>query len=257
MSILRFASPTDTGLFRLVIGQIFFEQCLQVSSFVSEYVFMVWKILKWVGTGYGLLLTMAGGGLAFANIVGAITAAVQFGGQRAPDVEVMRTWMHGGWVFGVFIALVGAIATYRKRAKKRQLSPDSVDEQPSQLAPEPSSEQSASVGRPHGLLGSLAWGGIAGGILGTMLGCTFILLWFSVAYSPLAPRGWASSVSVEKHRVAGTAREEPVSVTNHPVALAAFAVPMVLCTVAGAVFGGVFGVTDLTPKRPKTDASNN
>ena len=66
-------------------------------------------VFKRIADGYGLLITLAGGGFAFANIFGFAANAISFGGESAPDTTPMKTWMHIGWVFGVCIALLGAV----------------------------------------------------------------------------------------------------------------------------------------------------
>jgi hypothetical protein len=77
-----------------------------------------------------------------------------------------------------------------------------------------------------------------------MLGGSFLLLWFSITYSPFAPREWVSSVSVERRRV-DRAYEEPLLTTDHPVALFAFFGPVALAAAGGAVFGAVNGVYEV------------
>jgi len=194
-------------------------------------------IFKRLATGYGLLLTLAAGGLAFANIFGVAATALQFGGERAPDTTPIKTWMHIGWVFGVGVALLGAVVEWRKRRLK-----PATGEAPKAIVQEP--KQSPSARRRHGLLASAAWGGFFGALLGAALGATWILLWFSITYSPLAPTDWVSSVSVERQRVGTSGREEPVATTDHPVALFVFGLPVALGTIGGAVFGSVVRVTD-------------
>jgi hypothetical protein len=190
--------------------------------------------------GYALLLTLAAGGLAFANIFGFVATALRFGGETAPDTTATKTWMHVGWVVGVCIALLGAVVQMRKRRAKKAIG-DASDETDDQHEPKPSSGE----GRRHGLFASAAWGGFFGALLGAALGGTFILLWFSITFSPFAPREWVESVSVERQRVGTSGREEPVATTDHPVVLIAFGVPVIVGTIAGAAFGGVVGVTDL------------
>jgi hypothetical protein len=145
--------------------------------------------------------------------------------------------MNIGWVFGVGVALLGAVVQRRKRQAK-----PTTGEAPKEIVQEP--KQTSSKGRRHGLFVSAAWGGFFGALLGSALGVTFILLWFSIAYSPFAPRDWISSVSVDRQRVGTSRREEPVATTKHPVALFAFSLPVALGTIGGAVFGSVVRVTD-------------
>ena len=201
---------------------------------------MVVVMLKRLAIGYGLLLTLAAGGLAFANIFGFVATALHFGGETAPDPTSTKTWMHIGWVFGVCIALSGAVVKMRKSPRKQATS-----ESPDETGQEPEPTQSPREGRRHGLLASAAWGGFVGALLGGMLGATFVLLWFSITYSPFAPSEWVSSVSVERQHVGTSRRKEPVALTDHPVAVIAFGTPLILGTIAGAVFGGVTRVTDL------------
>ena len=196
--------------------------------------------LKRLAIGYGLLLTLAAGGLAFANIFGFVATAIHFGGETAPDTAAAKTWMHIGWVFGVCIALLGAVVQMRKRRAKQ-----SGGEASEETGQEQEPRQASQEGRRHGLFASAAWGAFFGALLGTALGVTFILLWFSITYSPFAPKDWVESVSVERQRVGTSGREEPVSTTGHPVALIAFGVPVAFGTIAGAVFGGVVRVTDV------------
>lgn len=204
---------------------------------------MLFKIGKSIVVGYGILLTLAAGGLVFANIVGFLAGAVQFGGTRAPDTAAIQTWMHGGWIFGVGVALFGVIVKQiQKSRKQRRRTEAKPAEEP--LQPE-TVQQETPQGRRHGLFASMAWGGFGGALLGGMLGGTFILLWFSLTYSPFAPREWVSSVSVERQRTGTSGREEPVLTTDHPVAVYAFGIPLVLGGIAGAVFGGVSGVYDV------------
>ena len=97
----------------------------------------------------------------------------------------------------------------------------------------------------HGMLASAAWGGFFGALLGAALGATFILLWFSLTYSPFAPQDWVSSVSVERQHVGTSRREVPVTTTDHPVALLVFGLPVALGAIGGALFGGIVRVSDV------------
>ncbi len=195
-------------------------------------------LLKRLAVGYGVVLTLAAGGLAFANIFGIAVTAIQFGAEDAAETMPTRTVMHVGWVFGVCVALVGAIQQIRKRGWSLATHESASGEVNGQQ------EQPATEGAKRGVLVSAAWGSFFGAILGAALGVTFILLWFSIAYSPFAPKGWGASIKVERERVGASRIEEPVAKTRHPVALYAFGLPVALGVVGGAVFGGLVRVSD-------------
>jgi hypothetical protein len=204
---------------------------------------MWFKTGKTIVFGYGILLALAAGGLAFANIFGIVAGIFQFGTERAPDAAVLQTWVHRGWIFGVGVALFGVVMKrLQKLRKQRTRTGEKPEDKPLQ---QETSQQETPKGRRHGLLASMAWGGFGGALLGGMLGATFILLWFSLTYSPFAPQEWVSSVSVERQRTGASGREEPVLTTDHPVAAYAFGIPLVLGGIAGAVFGGVAGVYEV------------
>lgn len=201
---------------------------------------MWFKTGKVIVVGYGVLLTLAAGGFVCANLAGFFRGVIQFamtyGDQKAPDPTVVQTWTHAGWVFGVGIALLGAIVKFRKSRKKRSRKPQDHTEQDANAL------QKSEKGRRLGPVASSALGSLGGGLLGGIIGGTLIMLWFSLTYSPFAPHEWVSSVSVERRRTGVSGRKELVHTTDHPVALYAFGVPLVLGGIAGAVFGGLGGV---------------
>lgn len=203
--------------------------------------------LKRLAIGYGLLLTLAAGGLAFANLFGFAATAIQFGGDHAPDTGAARMWMHLGWVFGVCMAATGAAIKIRKEGSKPHTIETPQKEQSQEIAPTQNKDpdEPSATGTRHGLIVSAMWGGGFGTILGAALGVTFVLLWFSIAYSPFAPQDWVSSISVERQPVSTSVREEPFAVSGHPVVLFAFALPVAVGALCGAVFGGIVRASDV------------
>ncbi len=181
--------------------------------------------------GYLLLLVTAAGALAGANIFGVLAglATELFSdGHHAPKSDLYMWGVHGGWCIGAGIAFVGAILKHR-RSKKR----DSDD---------PLKKRSwiqSSRTKPSGILSSIGSFGVVGGILGLLVGGSFALLWFSVAYSPFAPKDWATSIKSMPNPKVGAVREFSWVATSHPVAVYAFGAPIVLGVTAGAIVGGV------------------
>ena len=202
---------------------------------------LISKTIGRLATGYGMLLCLAAGGLVFANFFGFFVGLFEFGTGNRSDPSILQAWTHRGWIFGVCFALLSIVMKKRKGTKK-QASQSRGDLQ-EQSEPRQKSRRTPRTARRYGFLASTALGGLGGALLGGMLGGTFILLWFSMTYSPFAPQAWVSSVSMERERL-GSARRTPVASTDHPVALIAFGAPLALGTVAGAVFGGVGGVTE-------------
>jgi hypothetical protein len=94
----------------------------------------------------------------------------------------------------------------------------------------------------HGVLASAGIGAACCGLLGATLGGTFLLLWFSLAYSPFSP-GWDRTLAVERDRTVSRSRVRWVHTTKHPFALSAFFVPTALGATSGAVIGGVGSMT--------------
>ncbi|WDI43193.1 hypothetical protein [Bremerella sp. P1] len=208
---------------------------------------MLFRLIVLIAKGYAFLLSLAAGGLIFANLFGVIVALVQvggaslFGSERAPDPAVGTTWIRAGWCIGVLVAAIGDAVAFWKYRQQKSIQKEKP--QSESHDPKPELEESKNPGRRHGFLASTAYGGLFGAFLGGMLGGTFILIWFSLTYSPFAPQSWVNSVSVERERTT-SAREEHVTTTDHPVALLAFACPLALGAVTGAVMGAVYGVYD-------------
>ena len=191
--------------------------------------------------GYVLLLIMAVGGLAGANFFGMFgyfLAEIASDGTHAPDCTIMKWCMHAGWFVGVGVALFGKIMQQRKAAKSSSDEAEQGQTKPKKRA---SKKKSKKTGEPDGILSSTFWGGVIGGIGGLMLGLSFVLLWFSLTYSPFSPEGWVESVKVERQRKIGSAQKEYVMTTKHPVAVYAFCIPLVLGVATGGVIGGVAG----------------
>lgn len=198
---------------------------------------LTFLILKRFATAYGLLITMAAGGLAFANIFGFAATAMFFGGENAQDLSSVRTTMNVGWIFGVCIALFGAFMQFRKK-RSLPISSGTTDTSAEQ------NEHTSIKGRRHGFFASAAWGGFFGGLLGTVFGASFVLLWFSFVFSPFASAAWSNSVTVKKQRTGTRGREVPVAVTDDQVALYAFAIPVAIGVISGSVFGGIVRSSD-------------
>lgn len=208
---------------------------------------ILFRLLVLIAKAYAFLISLAAGGLIFANLFGVVVVLFQVGGaslagsERAPDPTVATTWIHTGWCVGVVMAAIGGAITFWKNRQRKQAQTEKFQSEAEEQKPELA--ENKKQGRRHGTLGSIGYGGLFGAFLGGMLGGTFMLIWFSLTFSPFAPQQWVESVSVERQRT-GTAREEPVATTNHPVAIWAFAIPLTLGAAAGAVMGAVYGVQD-------------
>lgn len=202
----------------------------------SERNAMLYKIGALVAKGYILLLAMAAGGLIGANFFGFFGVLVTFitsDRTHAPDTTIMRLCMHAGWFVGVGVALFGRIMQQRKAAKSR--SGEAKQDHTKQK--EPTFEKKLkSRGEPMGVLSSTFWGGLIGGIGGFVLGMSFLLLFFSLTYSPFSPADWVKSVHVERQET-GSTEEGYVMTTNHPVAVYAVFVPLALGVVSGGLTG--------------------
>lgn len=203
------------------------------------------RLLDFVVKGYGLLLSLAAGGFIFANLFGAIVGAVQFiggllfGNQMDFDPRVTQSWIHRGWYFGVCFALIGDVIAFRKHRKRKASRKNRAQAESKKRKFNLS--QKSQQDRRYGFFASAGIVGLLGAFLGAMLGGSFLLIWFSLTYSPFAPQDWKSSVSIEQEPV-NSVGNDSIRTTDHPVALIAFVAPIVFGAAAGATVGGVCGV---------------
>jgi len=191
---------------------------------------MLGNLGKLLVSGYVLLVTVAAGGLVGANVAAFVPGVAEFffnpEGRAIQPATYLR-WMHGGWIVGAAFALLGAVM--RRRSANRQ-----GGEQ--QHRPEGQTHGEAAYS-PRGFLASAGFGALCCGLLGAMLGGTFLLLWFSLAYSPFSP-GWDKSIALKRDETSSGVRRHWVHTTSNPIALCAFFGPIALGAATGAVMGG-------------------
>lgn len=199
---------------------------------------MLLRIITVVAKGYGLLLSIAIGGLVGANFAGLISTFFAFASNahHPPGHQFIKSWVHVGWVVGAVLCFAGEVARQVKsKKKKREIQRRRLPNEPNKGKHRGFEVRIGS--RRCGILGSFAIGGLLGGFLGLMLGGTFLMIWFSSVYSPFAVEEWVASVQVQR-RVDGSGTAQIAS-TKHPVALIAFLGPIALGATAGAVCGAV------------------
>lgn len=202
---------------------------------------------KWVVRIYGILFITAVGGFIGANFLGIVGSLFFIPENTA--VHAMP-WVHGGWYAGTLLAFAGAVtgnvrfangaslrirdnleATTRNNSRgSRQRETGDRERTVTNKLPSSSSA---------GVLGGMFWMGLLGGFLGIMLGGSLLMFWFSLSYSPYAPAGWGSSVSIAKDPIPGSVISRHSHQTNHPVALKLLYLPALTGAVIGATFGGV------------------
>jgi len=203
------------------------------------------RLLDTVFKGYGLLLSLAAGGFIFANLFGVLAGSVHFmggllfGNEGGFDLRDTQSWIHWGWCFRVLFALIGDVIAFRKHRKRK--SSRQKNQQAKSNKCKFGLSQKNQTGRRYGLFASTGIVGVLGAFLGAMLGGSFLLIWFSITYSPFAPQEWVSSVSLEQTPVNSVGSDQ-IRTTDHPVALIAFVTPIVFGAAIGAAVGAVCGV---------------
>lgn len=150
------------------------------------------KLFDLIVKGYGLLLSLAAGGLIFANLFGVVVGAMQsigvilFGSEMDFDPRVTQSWIHRGWFFGVSVALTGDAIALRKHRRRKSSRQNQKQGESKQRKFKFSQEVRQS--RRYGFFASTGIAGLLGAFLGAMLGGSFLLIWFSLTYSPFAPQ---------------------------------------------------------------------
>ena len=199
---------------------------------------MWWKFGQFGVKTYGVLFITAVGGILVANVSGLVGGLFFAEEYKSQDV---RPWLEGGWYVGTLLAFIGAVlgkvrffsGTSLGTRLSKKAEPDSSDEDATGSSAEPREPKRS------GILSATAFFGFIGGLLGSMFGCSLLVFWFSLAYSPFAPTTWTSSVKVKHERTEPGGRKQPVVTTNHPVAVYLVALPAAVGVSLGAVAGGV------------------
>jgi uncharacterized membrane protein YeaQ/YmgE (transglycosylase-associated protein family) len=176
------------------------------------------------------------GGFLGANLAGLVGALVV----SKHTAAAVQPWVHGGWCFGTAVAFFGAV-TGRMRFINgtSQQSTRPAGERANAAGPTSTGLWQESPTFRERVKGGLVLG-LIGGFLGAMLGGSLLMFWFSLAYSPFAPKSWVSSVKVERDDSRGAVPRRHLHTTNHPVALGLFGVPVLIGATAGSLAGFAF-----------------
>lgn len=161
---------------------------------------------------------------AVGGILGANLLAI-FGTQFfVPEnkADFVQPWSHAGWYVGTLLFFFGAVTgrlrfingTGAGRSSRQTVQESTaINDEPTVPAkPEPHKE-------PNSVLGFVFAGGLAGAFLGFLLGANLLIFWFSLAYSPFAPKEVVSSVEVVHEQQPGSVFKRPVMRSSHPISL--------------------------------------
>jgi hypothetical protein len=182
------------------------------------------------------------GGILGANLLAIIGTQFFVPENKAVDVQ---PWSHAGWYCGTLLFFVGAVTGQLRvlngtslRSHSRQPTSESTtsNHEASVLA-EPRPDRA-----PADVLKCLFAGGLAGGFLGFLLGANLLVFWFSLAYSPFAPRQVVSSVKVVREQQPGSVFKRPVLRSSHPVSLLLCLAPAAGGALTGAAVAAVIAL---------------
>jgi hypothetical protein len=179
------------------------------------------------------------GGILGANLLAII--GTQFFVPENKGVYV-QPWSHAGWYVGTllffFAAVTGRLAFINgtsQRSGARQTAKEAIASNAGvAVSAKPEQHKEAS-----GVPGFVFAGGLAGGFLGFLLGANLLILWFSLAYSPFAPKQVVSSVEVVREEQRGSVFKRPVMRSSHPISLSLCLTPAAIGFLAGAAAAGV------------------
>ena len=215
---------------------------------------MWWKIGNAIVKGYTTLWIAAVGGIVGANGIGLTYALLSWALRLGePNPAMLQTLMHAGWCGGTALFLFGAISgrmrfingsIARVRHQKSLSTPSQRDTQETQ-ASDYSSCSSGEQGtgkqqKSDGMLGWMFGGGLVGGLAGLFLGLSLLIFWFSLAYSPFAPREVTSSLKLAEQRRVGANRGLH---SDHSVSLYLALAPAAVGVAVGVTAGAVLCLT--------------
>ncbi len=203
------------------------------------------------------LLKIAIVGIVGANLAGVVGMLIA----AENKAEYVAPWVHGGWMVGSLVGLVGVLTGKLKFygegwVPRRLGGRDQVEEsfdaptkRAGNLEGDRSGEEQSSAskmpteesteGKRSSVISSTLFFGFAGGFAGVVLGGTLLLFFFWIAYSPLASSTVAGSVEVVRERTTSHALTQPVMKTKHPVAVWLVLAPTLLGVAVGGITGAI------------------
>lgn len=203
---------------------------------------MWWTIAKRVLRVFIVLWMTAVGGILGANLLAII--GTHFFVPENKGVYV-QPWSHAGWYVGTLLFFIGAVTGRLRFINGTSLGSRSAQTTEEVTAsndgvavpsnPEQPKEQSS-------VLGFVFAGGLAGGVLGFLLGANLLIFWFSLAYSPFAPKQVVSSVEVVHEQQPGSVVKRPVMRSSHPISLYLCLTPAAVGILAGVTAAGVIAL---------------
>lgn len=218
---------------------------------------MWWSAAKYTAKIYAVLWLTAIGGFLGANALGVLASLL--GTFLHVELQLLW-WIHAGWYAGTALAFIGAVTgnlrfhsgptpVFVPQRKRREPIAQEASNTVPATAEASDLDATRKSPRRTNVWKSALMFGLVGGFLGAFLGGSLLMFWFSLAYSPYAPTGWASTVEVKRERISPTQPGRQAHTTSHPVALYLCVTPAVVGGVAGIILGGVgaaLGKTETT-----------
>lgn len=200
---------------------------------------MWWTIGMRVLNAFVVLWMAAVGGIVGSNLL-AIIGTLFFIPEN--NAVYVQPWAHAGWYLGTILFFFGAVT-----GRLRFINGTGLGSMAGQVTQEATARDNpAATDTKHkpqnersSVLKWVAAGGLAGGFLGFLLGANLLIFWFSLAYSPFAPKQVVASVKVVQEPRPGSVFKRPVLQSNHPVALYLCLTPAAAGTLAGAIAAAV------------------
>ena len=200
---------------------------------------MWWTIGKRVLRVFVVFWMTAVGGILGANLL-AIIGTQFFVSEN--KVEYVQPWSHAGWYAGTILFFVAAVS-----GRLRFINGTGFGSRLSQTAEDTTTSNGGTAvsgkadqhKEQSSALSFISAGGLAGGVLGFLLGANLLIFWFSLAYSPFAPKQVVSSVEVVREERPGSVFKRPVMRSSHPVSLYICLTPAAIGILAGATVAGI------------------
>lgn len=203
---------------------------------------MWWKTGKFVLRVFSVFWMAAVGGILGSNLLAVIASLFLVPENKGVYVQ---PWAHAGWYAGTLLFFIGAASGRLKfingsgfgGGSSRAL-PQTISAEADPIVEKPDEPQD----NQNSFLNGVVVGGLVGGGLGLLLGANLLIFWFSLAYSPFAPKPVVSSVEVVQERQPGSVFKRPVMRSSHPVSLYICLTPAVVGACAGAIALGVISL---------------